>query len=51
MAYFKNSQPDAAKEFLEKALKIDQAFEGSEKARRVLRKIGASSENRTVTGG
>ena len=36
MAYFKNNQPDVAREYLEKALKLDQNFEGAEEARQFL---------------
>jgi Tfp pilus assembly protein PilF len=36
LAYYKNNQPDAAKEFLEKALKIDPNFKGADDARRIL---------------
>ncbi len=39
LAYYKNNQADAAKEFLEKALKIDQNFKGSEEARKVLKEM------------
>ncbi|MCD6298402.1 MAG: tetratricopeptide repeat protein, partial [Deltaproteobacteria bacterium] len=39
LAYFKNKQSDAAKEFLEKALKIDKNFKGAEDARRILKEI------------
>ncbi len=46
MAYFKNDQPDAAKESLEKALAIDRNFKGAEDARRVLREISSPSESK-----
>jgi len=39
LAYYKNKQTDAAKEYLEKALKIDKNFKGAEEARRILKEI------------
>jgi Tfp pilus assembly protein PilF len=39
LAYFKNDQPEEAKEFLEKALKINPNFEGAEEARNILKEI------------
>jgi tetratricopeptide (TPR) repeat protein len=39
LAYFKSNQADAAKELLEKALKLDKDFKGSEDARRILKEI------------
>jgi tetratricopeptide (TPR) repeat protein len=42
LAHFKNKQADAAKEFMEKALKIDQNFKGAEDARRILKDIKTS---------
>ncbi|MBW1828454.1 MAG: tetratricopeptide repeat protein, partial [Deltaproteobacteria bacterium] len=41
MAYFKNGQTDTAKQFLEKALKIDQNFNEAENALRTLEEIDA----------
>ena len=41
MAYFKNGQTDTAKQFLEKALKIDQNFNEAENALRILEEIDA----------
>ena len=43
LAYYKNKQPDAAREFLEKALEIDQNFKGAEGARSLLKGIKASA--------
>jgi tetratricopeptide (TPR) repeat protein len=43
MAYYKNNQVDAAKEYLEKALKIDPAFDGAKEAQRVLKEINTNS--------
>ncbi len=42
LAYFKNKQADAAKEFIEKALKLDKNFKGSEDARRILKELKTS---------
>jgi tetratricopeptide (TPR) repeat protein len=39
LAHFKNNQAVAAKGFLEKALKLEKNFKGSEDARRVLKEI------------
>lgn len=39
LAYFKNNQPDAAREVLERALEIEQSFKGSKEAQRVLNNI------------
>jgi tetratricopeptide (TPR) repeat protein len=50
LAYFKNSQPGAAKEFLEKALKIDQTFKGAKEARRVLEEIEATAASKEGAG-
>ncbi len=36
LAYSKNNQPDQAREYLEKALKIAPDFKGAEEARKVL---------------
>ena len=43
LAYYKNNQPDKASKFLEEALKIDQDFQGAEKARSLLKEIRVSS--------
>jgi uncharacterized protein HemY len=42
MAYYKNNQADAAREYLEKALDIAPDFKGAEEARLVLEEITAS---------
>lgn len=39
LAYYKNNQPDSAREFLEKALSLDQNFKGAEEARSILKDI------------
>ena len=39
LAYFKNDQPGEAKEFFEKALKINPNFNGAEEARDILKEI------------
>jgi tetratricopeptide (TPR) repeat protein len=36
LAYYKNKQPDGAKEFLEKALELDSNFKGADDARKIL---------------
>jgi tetratricopeptide (TPR) repeat protein len=36
MAYYKNNQAKEARDFLNKALKIDKDFEGSDEAKRIL---------------
>ena len=46
LAYYKNKQPDKAREFLEKALKIDQNFKGAEQARSILKNIEDSSSSK-----
>ena len=44
LAYLENEQRDAAREYLEKALKVDQDFEGAEEARKALEEIKGSVE-------
>ena len=44
LAYYKNNQPNKSREFLEKALKIDQNFKGAEQARSILKDIKAISK-------
>ncbi|MFH1243938.1 MAG: tetratricopeptide repeat protein, partial [Pseudomonadota bacterium] len=39
LAFYKNEQPDAARESLEKALEIKPDFEGADEARRILQNI------------
>jgi Flp pilus assembly protein TadD len=39
MAYYKNNQRDAAKEYLLKALELQKAFQGAEEARNVLNEL------------
>ena len=41
MAYSKSNQNEKAKEFLEKALKLDPKFKGAEEARATLGKLKA----------
>ncbi|MBU4204654.1 tetratricopeptide repeat protein [Patescibacteria group bacterium] len=43
LAYYKNKQPRKAKEFLDKALNINQNFNGAEEARNILKEIEASA--------
>jgi Tfp pilus assembly protein PilF len=43
LAYYKNNKPDAAREFLEKALQIDPDFQGAEEAHSILEEIKASN--------
>ena len=43
LAFYRNKQLDKAKEFLEKALRIDQKFEGAEEALSILKEIRDSS--------
>jgi tetratricopeptide (TPR) repeat protein len=50
LAYYKNNRPDAAMEFLEKALEIDQNFKGAEGARSLLKGIKAQGPKRRTTG-
>jgi tetratricopeptide (TPR) repeat protein len=39
MAYFKNNQPDEAREFLKKALAIDPNFKGAGEASSILKRV------------
>jgi tetratricopeptide (TPR) repeat protein len=39
LAYFKNNQPDKAREYLQKALSLDENFDGAEEAKKVLEEI------------
>ena len=43
LAYYKNKQPRKAKEFLDKALNINQNFKGAEEARNILKEIETSA--------
>ena len=43
LAYYKNNDLDAASEYLNKALKLDPGFKGSDEARKVLKKINTGS--------
>ncbi|UCF56016.1 MAG: tetratricopeptide repeat protein, partial [Deltaproteobacteria bacterium] len=43
LAYYKNNEPDEAKEYLEKALQINQNFRGAEEARSILKEIEGSA--------
>ena len=43
LAYYKNKQPRKAKEFLDKALNINQNFKGAEEARNILKEIDTSA--------
>ena len=43
MAYYKNNQAMEARDFLNKALKIDNDFEGSDEAKKVLKELNKSA--------
>lgn len=45
MAYYKNKQSDEAKALFEKALELNNNFEGAENARSILKEIENSKNN------
>jgi tetratricopeptide (TPR) repeat protein len=39
LAYYKNEQPDKAREYLQKALALEENFDGAEEARTILKEL------------